>query len=303
MTFYGLFWSLLCQHTSETAFWGCRFDQLSQFLLTQDTAIKLLSDEAWFQQLIMVWGLPCTQQDSAEFTHAVLTWMSSRAIDMRWERRVVLDKEVSCVDCGSQHMPLFLQFTPALATQDSCPLASLIRHWHQVDGMRTALVEAAPIICLHIDRLFQDDAMTVQKSSCVVDLEHDVMIPVFCNQSASCESVGYVAIAAASHLGQDQAGHYQAILKLQPGVIKHTYPIRWLVTQDNEPPMPTWHVPDPLQCNITAVWLVRSDCLQLPVYCSADLSGPSELSQSSNTRQNLLDLLRETPTPDLPATG
>ena len=168
-----------------------------------------------------------------------------------------------------------------------CTLDQLLRTWHQEHGMPAALTKAAPMICLHVDRLFEGPSGQIEKSSCAIDIESEVTIPVFCNATLACSNVGYVLIAAASHLGIDAGGHYQAILKIQPMVTQDSRPAKWLLTQDNMRPCPTWRIPEVIMQNLNIAWLVRSDCIQLPQY-QPDLE---HTDPAMDTTQQLLGIV------------
>ena len=183
-------------------------------------------------------------------------------------------------------MPLFLQFSIQDARATHCKLDQLVSTWHQEHGMPAALTTAAPLLCLHIDRLFEDSSGQIEKSSCAIDIESGVTLPFFHDDALNCTNISYVLIAAAAHLGRDEEGHYQAILKIQPMVTENSCPAKWLLTQDNLRPRPIWRVPEAIMQNMNIAWLVRSDCMQLLQYYSHHAADPAP-----DTTQQLLSLL------------
>ena len=75
----------------------------------------------------------------------------------------------------------------------------------------------------------------------------------------------YTPISFSSHLGQDLAGHYQSALRIQPTLLTDVNPVTWLLTQDDCRPQPVWQIPGSILQNVTVVWLVRSDCVHIPL--------------------------------------
>ncbi|CAL1165275.1 unnamed protein product [Cladocopium goreaui] len=288
VTVHCLFWALLCQPVADTESWGKHFEPLIQTILDSWNSPVVLAVLPWFKQVLDNWGRPQAQQDCGEFVHIILRWMTSPVIDMHWERRCEQKGRVQCMDQGDQYMPLFLQFPPAVAQSSSCKFDQLILHWCQAYGMQTALTRAAPLLCLHVDRLHEGLNGQIEKSSCAIDIESELTIPVFCNATLEQEHVSYVLIAAASHLGQDAAGHYQAILKIQPVVTQESKPAKWLLTQDNQRPSPIWRAPDLFMQNMTIAWLVRSDCIQIPQY----FPDFAKVEEAVDPTQQILALLR-----------
>ena len=171
---------------------------------------------------------------------------------------IVSDQSQTC-------MPLFLQIPANLAFQTNCTLEDLLQHWCQVDGMRAAMLQAAKSICIHVDRLVSTSGQ-IEKSSCAIDVDTGIAIPHFVEDTLHQATAEYVLIAAAAHLGIDAAGHYQAILKVQPAVISSSCAVQWLITQDHCKPKPVWEVPNTLKQNLNVLWLMRADSLRLPGY-------------------------------------
>ena len=262
---HGILWALLSQQHSYSEFWGSHFSELCNFIEESHLKTICLEEQSWFLQILKCWGKPQAQQDCGEFIYTALKWLESPAVDMQWERRVALNDTVICQDHSHACLPLFLQFSQRLANMSERNLVELIRLWHQADGMRAALCRAAPIVCLHVDRMFESTSGQIEKSSCAINLDSDVMIPVFTGHSLDCTLIRYVPVAGVAHFGHDGAGHYQTLLKTQPGLIG-TQPMHWPITQDNIRPAACWHIPDIIRQNFTVTWMVRADCLQLLDY-------------------------------------
>ncbi|CAL1169641.1 unnamed protein product [Cladocopium goreaui] len=264
-TMYGLLWTLLSLNTCEVFSWGPHFKPLMQFILDSKDTSLMLTHYPWFVQLLETWGFTQAQQDCSEFVRAAILWLDSPDIDLKWERRFELAETAQCHDQSHTCMPVFLQFPPSTHTMDACKIDDLIRFWHQANGMRAAMLQAAPIVCLHIDRMIESAPGQIEKCSCAVDLDTEAMIPFFLARDTKCETVNYIPVAAASHQGADQAGHYQALLKIQPTVLS-AHPVKWLLTQDNMPPLACWDIPPGFRENLTVIWLIRADCIQIPFY-------------------------------------
>lgn len=192
-------------------------------------------------------------------------------------------------------MPFHERVMLDMVSTQAHPAATMCQHLREAYSMKAALIQAPPLLCVQIDRLHATANGTVTKSSCEVSMEHEVCFPVFLSdQNLQCEMINYVPVAASAHLGTDQQGHYQAILKICPTVDAERRPITWLVTQDNIQAQGTWQVPTSLAQNITTMWLVRTDSLQLPVYLPHVMMNPSEnLDPPDDTAAKILALLKK----------
>ena len=92
------------------------------------------------------------------------------------------------------------------------------------------------------------------------------MFPIFTGGTLQRETVAYVLVAAAAHLGTDLQGHFQAAMKTRPIVQQTGQPMHWLLTNDDVPAQPVWNVPDWF-CRCSSVfWLLRADCVNLHTY-------------------------------------
>ena len=296
---YSLLWALLCHLSPDFSSWGPHSESLHGLLLEPSNDPILPKKFPWFLQLLECWGMPQAQQDCGEFVHATLTWLAAPAANMCWERRLEMEGRVQCQDTGHVTMPLVLQFTPALAKFDTCTFQQLLHVWHQAAGMRAALLQAAPIICVQVDRMFEAEDGRIQKSSCAFNLEAETRFPVFCDDKLQCAQISYTFVAAAAHMGIDEAGHYQAFLKISPALESNAKPVQWLVTDDHVQPAACWRLPMRLCQNLTVAWFVRTDCLFLPRI----LQQPSTMDEPNAKVEDmtqLLALFRE-PAKDWPA--
>eukprot|EP00435_Cladocopium_sp_Y103_P007847 s2152_g2.t1 len=272
-----LLWTLMSVDC-ELHFLGDKFVEVIQFLPCHNMQLVALADLPWFQRLLQMWGhlqgSQCArQQDSSEFTAAVLSWLQAPAVNMTWEKRLDENDSVRPFDIGGPHIPLQLSFPESHAHQHDFEftISELILRWSQVDGMTTALVQAPQLLCLHLDRLYHDDAGNLQKSPCLINLEATCDVPIFTGSDLRKENVFYVLVACSAHLGDAESGHYRALLKLRPIVLPSGQPASWLVTEDNVSGHAVWRAPDWFRSNATDFWLVRADCVQLHVYRPASM--------------------------------
>jgi hypothetical protein len=284
---FSLMWTWLCA-PSSTDLWGCRFAELLQYFCQLDSRWVVLAEAPWFQQILRAWGPAHGQNDSAEFTQAVLAWLGMKSFDMRWERRVLVGTTTQVFDSSCGHAPIILTITPSMHDSGTCNLTNMIQNWCQENSMTAALLEAPICLVLQIDRLFQDATGTILKSMSMVTLDAEVQIPVFQEKTPRLDPVAYTPVAGITHFGADLAGHCQAILKLQPGILSEVTPISWLITEDAREPEPIWRIPDHFAQNITVVWLVRSDILSLQVYNQPASAETNDIQPHGN----LLNLLQ-----------
>ena len=129
--------------------------------------------------------------------------------------------------------------------------------------MTTALMTSPPCLIVHVDRYLQLESGTIIRCTSHVDLETEVAMPAFSRSDTRTALTGYIPVAAAAHMGQDKAGHWQAILKGQPMVTMRGKPAAWLMTNDEISPEPIWQIPSWLASSLTEIWMIRTDCLML----------------------------------------
>ena len=290
-----LLWTLLCIHPVSLHNWGPRHAELHDFLLRAASGVLALADEMWFCQILHFLGGSVGQQDCAEFSLAVLKWLSSPAFNLRWERRCAIDSEVRIMDHSDSFTPIKLEFSLVLDTRGTCTLTDLVRTWCQVDFMSTALTSASTCLCLQLDRFVQNAEGHIWRSDCRIDLEGAVTFPIFDSSGLQTEFADYQVLAGAGHLGQDLAGHCRAFLQLRPGLDSSSRPLRWMVTDDACSPVPVWHVLEWMHRTVTVLWLLRVDCLQLcPFRPLSAILATTELDPMAEP-DALLDLLAAHP--------
>ena len=113
-------------------------------------------------------------------------------------------------------------------------------------------------------------------------------MPIFSSQDLTQTHADYIPVAAVAHLGLDRAGHCIAAMKMQPGLTMDHQPAQWLLTEDGEPPKPSWQLPHNFAANIVVVWVIRTDCLNLPRVHKANMT---QSSVQTETAEGILQLI------------
>ena len=265
-SFYGLIWTLLCQVSLQPYQRGTQFDDLIEFVRSGVQSPMHLMSTQWFQQILRHWGQPAEQQDCAECTFRLLQWLQPDMVDMRWERRLDTSAGIETLDTGSCYKPIRHVINHDMHQRGSGTFAQLIADWHQELSMHQALLHSPTAICLQIDRWYQNEQGDISKSTCKLEMDREIDLPVFRAADLKCDKQSYMPVAGISHLGLDRAGHCKAMLRTQPALTVDGSPATWLITDDEKQPEPAWRIPDELLCNLVVIWLVRSDCLHLPVF-------------------------------------
>ena len=268
--FCSLVWCMLSYHLFEVSMWGEQCNEIVRFVQHLASAPGDIRTASFFRDLLQCWGQSelnqslgsISQQDAAEFVQLWLSKMQPSVFDMRWEKRVTVAEAVQIQDSSHAFSPLGFKFDDFLMQLSQCSLTTLGTTWHQVDGMRTCLLTAAPCVCIHLDRCVEG-ATCILKSTCFLETEEDVYLPVFLNGSTDFDHAAYTIIAMMCHLGDDRAGHYRTALRVSPVVLNRTQPVSWLLLDDWRAPEALWSLPDWFARNVTVIWLVRSDAVHL----------------------------------------
>lgn len=290
-----LFWTLLCLHQPMAAHWGTHRDDLLSFLQQIADSPAALKETGWFQQAMGDWGASQGQKDGAECAQRLLLWMHSTACDMRWERRLATAQGVQVFDHSMACTPITLTFTMQMHTRGHAQLSDMFATWAQEHSMVTALLEASMCLCIGIDRFVRDEAGEAVRSMCAVDMDAEVIIPVFLDSHLQCDKLGYIPVAGMMHSGMDLAGHYRAVMKLQPGLIAATQPANWMISDDGQLPTPIWQISPEMRRLLTVIWLVRTDCVKLPVYHTPYTAHAQNVAITQAGNDEFLHLLRAQP--------
>ena len=298
---HGLIWTLLCLQIQSEMIWGPHFAELWTFMQHVAATPVLLADQAWFQTAMCIWGMTPGQRDCVECAQHLLTWLASPAFDMRWEQRLERAEGILLADSNSCFTPITLNISAAMHDAGHGTLSSMILDWSQEHAMHKALLHAAPCLCLHVDRYFQSSEGTISKSECQISLDQAIHFPVFLARDMKYETVTYVPVAGVIHQGQDCAGHYRTLLRMQPTVIQSSGAASWLLTDDGHVPEPLWQIPTWCQRGLTVIWLLRIDCVSLPNYPAAghrlmaQRAALADTGTGTMTERALLQLLTAQP--------
>ena len=98
------------------------------------------------------------------------------------------------------------------------------------------------------------------------------LVPVFSDSALTCEMIEYQVVALTAHLGEDNAGHFRAALRLAPAIANQVTPAEWLLTDDWVAPKPLWDVPNWMKRTATVYWLTRADHVKLWNYRNLDMT-------------------------------
>ena len=294
---YSLCWTILSLSCYEPAFWGLHCNELMRFLTGNQTPLNLAA-QPFFREIMQTWGRDAigstqysiSQQDSSEFVQVWLTMTQTPAFKMQWEKRVSVAEETQVLDsCSEAFCPPCLKFDDVTVHSEFCNLTTLVHIWHQVDGMKTALLHPSPCLCVHIDRCTLSQDTRVYKCTSKLQIEDACFFPVFQDDSVACEFHEYTTVAVMSHLGHDGSGHYRTAMRLRPMILSGNIPAQWLLTDDWRAPEPVWMPKDWMRENVTMAWMVRSDLVHLPLF-------RAEPEKAASSTAELMRLLTEAAT-------
>eukprot|EP00438_Fugacium_kawagutii_P005724 Skav230028 [mRNA] locus=scaffold261:226175:231787:- [translate_table: standard] len=254
-TILALLWTLLS--VKPPLVWGPQAPALATLL--KQTCPVQLDEFVPFGPLFKVWMTNGEhgQADCTEFLVWVLQWLQVPAccINHRWERRYWRQNVVRDDDWGDAHTPLTLDFED-FHDADSVQLKTLVSLWHQPNGKCRALTADSQCINMQFDRFRQDPDQTIHKITCAVEIPEVVPLPVFMDRALTVEWVPYVPVACAIHHGDNQRGHYQALL------LDHFYNISpWIITDDCYQSWRSIHQPEYLPKHMQSIWLVKQSDL------------------------------------------
>ena len=284
-----LLWALLSCSTYSNMEWGPHGPDIVRFLHTALQKPVHLPDLDWFQSLIASWHGADEQCDPVEFLTHLVQGLQVPGIDWSWERRVLLGSDISVRDKSANHVPITLHIDPELSHAGWIRLDDMIHTWFNYMGMQTALTGSTPIICFHVDRHVMAGDGTTHKSDLSIGMHGVFSVPFFTNDRTELAWNDYRVVAAIAHLGDDQAGHCRATLRVQADV-NHQPPYMQLLTDDNAQPSRCWHEPGWFLQNVICIWLCSVDTLELH-----SCSNPSPMLPDDHIPPNdaLMRLLRQ----------
>ena len=254
-------WTILSCSDFSVSHWGPLGQHLAETILAAGTIPFDLTQCSWMSSVLNQWNTSGEQGDPVEFLATLIQGLRLPGIDWQWERRVQIGLSCSIRDQNSAQSPLIMYIDPEQAHAGWITLPSLIHSWHEYMGMHTALTGKPHIVCVHLDRTNIAGDGTTFKSDTSVDIHGLCQLPFFRDESMQIDWSDFQVVAAVTHLGQDQAGHYQSVLRVD-AASKPLPPAQFLLTDDNHPTIWCEQVPQWFASNITCVWLC--DCQRLP---------------------------------------
>ena len=256
-----LTWACLSKNTFTFGEWGESATAL-QAMLEHTDGLYRIDDQPWYQSLLDNWGAPPGQADSAEFTSRLIQWVQLTSCNCLWQRRWMQCENVLIHDRGDAHMPLFLQIQPHRTDHGIIRLADMVRSWNGELGMQAGLMRANDLLCLHIDRFVKDDRQEIRKLTIPVIFTGKIEVPEFATDGITCHWVPYFTVAVFAHFGADNAGHYQALLRIKYSG-KNPVHSSWMLCDDCRTPQLCHETPAGFHAGVTCVWLCREDTMEL----------------------------------------
>ena len=160
---------------------------------------------------------------------------------------------VAAYDLGSRGRPPTM--TIGACEKGESSLQEIIDAWHTHSGMLTCFHEASELLGIHLDRLTRDSSGAVCRAAWTIEMDPCVLIPFW--TELDCMLVHcreYVPVSVIFHEGSIHSGHLRAALLQQR---------TWYLTEDDKVAMIDPDHLTTLLTNITYVWPVREDALQL----------------------------------------
>ena len=206
-----------------------------------------------FEGLAQSWGRQGRQEDAHEFTSILLDWCQPRCVNETWSRKMSTSETITVYDTGSRGMP------PTMTIGDcekgeSC-LQTIVDSWHTHSGMLTCFHEPTEMLGIHLDRLTRDSSGAICRAAWTVEMDPCVLLPFWVEPDSLlvCHRE-YVPVSAIFHEGSIHSGHLRAAL------LSHD---SWYLTEDDKVAVQDPHQLSNLLQQITFIWLVREDVLQL----------------------------------------
>eukprot|EP00438_Fugacium_kawagutii_P022873 Skav226469 [mRNA] locus=scaffold1781:177248:180844:+ [translate_table: standard] len=245
--FCALLWGLLCMQSCSPSTIGPKSSELMSFLHTSLFHPVSLRDFEWFAVLLTAWTGESGQGDATEFTQTILSWFQSPSHAQTWKKIAASDTGPPLLDDkGDLWQPITVHM-PDQYVPPTLKLTHLLHTWSQEHDMRKGLIQAAPLICIHVERVRRLQDGRLIKYDWPISLHGEVQVPILHDQTLRFEP--YEIVSAVAHQGIDAAGHCQAALKHNDD--------EWWITDDGCLPTRMQGTPSWFASNITLVWLCR----------------------------------------------
>lgn len=128
--------------------------------------------------------------------------------------------------------------------------------------MQSALTTHASLVCLQVDRFFQETGAQVGKYFTELQDFMQCHLPVFTDSHMEIELVPYTLTAALVHVGLASGGHYRALLRLGGGAEQGGH--QWLIADDDRSMELVDDLPPWTGSPLTWLWTRRADRVPLP---------------------------------------
>ena len=242
--------------------------QLATFLsdATSDAVLDLMAIP-FFHDMMQNWNTYGRQGDSVEFLTFLLTGLNCHAFSFAWEKRLQVGLAVAVMDQNGAFAPPVLQFDPEQLHDDHALLSQLIKDWCNQHGMQIAFTANTPLLCFEIDRHVHRGDGSVTTSDIPVHYSGVCHVPFFVDDSLQIAWQPYQVLALTVHIGNDNAGHCRAILRVHPDVHATSNEMMYytaLLTDDWCLPEPCWRLPSWIASHVTSIWLGHCPEVELP---------------------------------------
>ena len=203
-----------------------------QALLSKHPAGLRVRDLPEWKDFWNSWGRHTSQRDALEFLATFLTWCSPKFCDE-------VEGIAQTCDRGDKWLPPSLCISHE---RKEVSLQELLDTCCAYQGMETRFVNPPPLLVLHLDRFFKDEAGALHKLDTKLYIPDELFVPCWADK----------VLSAVVHIGQDRAGHLRAVLAGPEG---------WYLTDDAQMPQHSDLPFAGFDADVILLWLVQKDRL------------------------------------------
>ena len=261
--FLATIWAMLSCRGFRASYWGRHASDLAAFLRTSTEDPLNFAAFPAFLLLVRSWEDRVRQGDAVEFITHLLRGFDFSGFDMRWEIRLQIGSVTHLHDQNEDCCnPVVLQFDPAQLEDSHVQLQHMIMAWSNQHGRQTAMLNPAPLICVHIDRCIVSGDGSIGKTDAAIQVHGGCELPFYVDSDLQVVWKAYHVVSQIAHLGRDNAGHCRAILHIAP-TQQEGRTILALLTEDWTKAESISRIPYWFSSNVTCLWLCRDDQLDL----------------------------------------
>ena len=288
--FLATIWAMLSCQGFLASQWGPNASALVSFLQTPTDDPLSFVDFPAFLLLVQSWEDRVRQGDAVEFITHLLRGFGFSGFNMRWEIRLQIGSVTHLHDQNDDcSNPIVLQFDPAQLEDCHVQLQHMILAWSNQHGRQTALLEAAPLICIQLDRCVVTGDGTIGKTDAAIQAHGGCELPFFVSTDLQVVWKPYHVVSQIAHLGQDNAGHCRTILHTSPAQ-QNGRIVQALLTEDWTRAERISRIPYWFSSNVTCMWLCRADQLDLYQFSSDTTNQAISSATPSSCPQSVLSL-------------